>query len=343
LQEDGKHFEQTFDSIFIVSPEAEQPLFQLLRRQYSSDILTFCSINTMPTMEQVKDKGRNSLIIFDDMMLEKKQTPFEEFYIKGRHCGWSVMYLAQTYFEAEKNIRVNANIVAMLHGGGTNRNIGDMVADCCLGVSKEEAMMMYSTATEKKFQPFVVMKDNPLQERFRDGLFDVFAIPPPISIAPFSLPTTTASTKKSSEKKTSARRTSAQTSSVSIPFESPSPKHLAPPYSTQSGDSHLLNTPVQAVESLLEPFKCDGQLELTPCTGNNKIASFLRKHGYKVITRKGSIAEQKIAVLVYSLDDESNNNQDDICLDDEELDDDSDMEDLAEAFDRNVSVGKQTL
>lgn len=89
--EGEKTFEQTFDEIFIVSPEAEQPLFLALKSAYSSDVLRFCSVDTMPKMEEVRDRKRNSLIVFDDMMLEKKQTPFEEFFVKGRHFGWSVV------------------------------------------------------------------------------------------------------------------------------------------------------------------------------------------------------------------------------------------------------------
>jgi len=306
--EDGKHFEQTYDSIFIVSPECDQPLYQLLRRQYSSDMLKFCSIDTMPKMEDVKDKGRNSLIIFDDLILEKKQTPFEEFYIKGRHFGWTVIYLAQTYFETEKNIRVNANIVAMLHGGGTSRNIGDMVADVCLGVSKEEALAMYSIATAKPLQPFVVIKNNSLEERFRNGLFEVFAIPPPIPIA-FTSPTTTATTKKSSEKKTPARGTSAQT----------------PP---------VLKTPVGAVESLLEPFKGDGNFELQPCEGNSSIADYLRSNGFNVIMKRGAV--EKMAVLVYSIDDSNEEQGDD------EQDDDSLVDDMTVRFTSATSFNPST-
>ena len=43
------------------------------------------------------DKDLQHLVIFDDMVLEKKQKAMSEMYIRGRKRGISVCYLSQSF------------------------------------------------------------------------------------------------------------------------------------------------------------------------------------------------------------------------------------------------------
>jgi hypothetical protein len=72
------------------------------------------------------DKKERSLMIFDDVMLEK-QGPIEKYFCQGRHGGADCSYLTQNYFRIPKQaIRDNANLVVLFNQDGKNlRSIHD--------------------------------------------------------------------------------------------------------------------------------------------------------------------------------------------------------------------------
>ena len=63
--------------------------------------------------EYNSDKKRKILIIFDDMIADmlsnKKRNPIvTELFIRGRKLNTSLVFTTQTYFTAQKNIRLNS-------------------------------------------------------------------------------------------------------------------------------------------------------------------------------------------------------------------------------------------
>ena len=63
--------------------------------------------------EYNSDKKRKILIIFDDMIADmlsnKKCNPIvTELFIRGRKLNTSLVFITQTYFTAQKNIRLNS-------------------------------------------------------------------------------------------------------------------------------------------------------------------------------------------------------------------------------------------
>jgi len=66
------------------------------------------------------DKKECSIMVFDDVMLEK-QTPIEKYFCQGRHGGADCFYLTQNYFRIPKQaIRDNANLVVFFSQDGKN-------------------------------------------------------------------------------------------------------------------------------------------------------------------------------------------------------------------------------
>jgi len=57
------------------------------------------------------DKTIKNLVIFDDLLLDN-QKEIIEFMIRGRHKNCSIIYLAQTYFDIPKIIRMQASHLA---------------------------------------------------------------------------------------------------------------------------------------------------------------------------------------------------------------------------------------
>ena len=69
--------------------------------------------------ESIPDPGqlncnRKSLFIFDDIMLEKRQTTAESFFTRGRHNTCSSIYTSQNYHKlSRQTIRTNANVFVL--------------------------------------------------------------------------------------------------------------------------------------------------------------------------------------------------------------------------------------
>jgi hypothetical protein len=70
----------------------------------------------------LKSTDKN-LIIFDDVLLEKKQNKIEDYYVRGRHSNVDCFYLAQNYFLLpRKTIRENSNFLCLFKQDGRNLN-----------------------------------------------------------------------------------------------------------------------------------------------------------------------------------------------------------------------------
>ena len=60
-------------------------------------------------------------MVFDDVMLEKNQTPIEKYFSQGRHGGADSLYLCQSYFRIPKQaIRDNANLLILFKQDAKN-------------------------------------------------------------------------------------------------------------------------------------------------------------------------------------------------------------------------------
>jgi hypothetical protein len=72
------------------------------------------------------DKRKRSLMIFDDIMLEK-QGPIKNLLYRGRHGGADCFYLTQNYFRIPKPaIHNKANLVVLFNQDGKNlRSVHD--------------------------------------------------------------------------------------------------------------------------------------------------------------------------------------------------------------------------
>ena len=68
--------------------------------------------NSLPIPDQL-DKSKKNLVIFDDCVSSKNQYLQKEYYTRGRHNNCTVFYLTQRYYDVEKIIRDNANVIIL--------------------------------------------------------------------------------------------------------------------------------------------------------------------------------------------------------------------------------------
>jgi hypothetical protein len=98
----------TFNHIYIYT-QAEEPLYEYIESQISSDLLTIkYGIKALQDFDEKEYYGQ-SLVVLDDMVNEKEkdQACIKELYLRGRKIagGVSLLYLTQKYHAVPKFIR----------------------------------------------------------------------------------------------------------------------------------------------------------------------------------------------------------------------------------------------
>ena len=143
-------FSDTFNNILLVTRNKHEQLYEYLESKLDKDELTIQEgleeFNKMNLDQKYKDKSKQSLIIFDDMVQERDQTAIEELWLRGRKLGGSVscIYLSQSYFETPKFLRSNSNYIVLKKINGI-RDLKLILSDYELGATKEQLVNMYQS------------------------------------------------------------------------------------------------------------------------------------------------------------------------------------------------------
>ena len=165
----------TYDSIFIFCKSRDEPLYQFLGDKSKGLIEVHEDLEKLPALNDLKP-NKQTLIIFDDMVLDiKKHNTIQEYYVRGRKRGASVMFLSQSYFGTSKIIRQNINYLVVLKLGGT-RDVNTILRECSIGLTKEQLLSMYKEATREKFDVFIINLDKNSNERYRKNFLQYFRI-----------------------------------------------------------------------------------------------------------------------------------------------------------------------
>jgi hypothetical protein len=131
-------------------------------------------LKSLPVLDKM-DKKTNHLVIIDDLLLEKDQTPIVNYYIRCRKLNCSIAYLSQSYFDIPALIRKNCSYMVFLKIGGV-REVKDILRNFGLGVSKEQLLAMYDYATAEKMDCLLLDLEADKQKKFRKN-FDEFMNP----------------------------------------------------------------------------------------------------------------------------------------------------------------------
>ena len=86
------------------------------------------NIKNLPDPSEV-NCNKKSLLIFNDIMLGKKQTTAESFFIRGSHNNCSCIYKSQNYHKRpRKTIRTNANVFVLF--SQNKKDLQHIYGDC---------------------------------------------------------------------------------------------------------------------------------------------------------------------------------------------------------------------
>jgi len=162
--------EGTFNDITIVTRNADEPLYNYLKK-ICPKIVIKEGISGLPKLDGM-NKKLNHLVVVDDLLLEKDQTPIINYYIRCRKLNCSIAYLSQSYFDIPSLIRKNCSILVFLKLGGL-REVKDILRQFSLSCSIEQLLNMYEYSTQKKFGSlFIDIESTNPQEKFRNGIID---------------------------------------------------------------------------------------------------------------------------------------------------------------------------
>lgn len=163
----------TFGNISVCTQNANEPLYNFLKSKIDEDQLQIHEgVDNIPSLEDL-DPEVQHLVIFDDLMLEKKNMIIQEYFIRSRKIakGVTLLYLTQSYIACPKNCRLNSTHV-ILKKLSTVRDLKLILSDFNLDMSKEEMLKMYQDNTQNG-DFLMIDVQGPPEERFRHNFLDV--------------------------------------------------------------------------------------------------------------------------------------------------------------------------
>lgn len=164
-----------FDQVVLCAKDLEEKLyvhlsetFQLIEKKLKKRMfLAIDNIQDLPDIDEF-DPKMNHLLIIDDMICENKKllAKVEEFWIRGRKKGITMMFLSQDYVSTPKLIRRNSNYI-IIKKLNTLRDLKLILSDFQLGVSREQLLQLYNKAVSGDFTNFFMIDVNANEVKWR--------------------------------------------------------------------------------------------------------------------------------------------------------------------------------
>ena len=106
-----------YDKVYLYAKNIDQDKYQLLanelnkvakKNKFSIDKIYEYSNDVIKDVDELENKLQK-VVIFDDYICDKNQNQIIKYFIQGRHKNCSVIYLSQSYYKTDKNIRLNCD------------------------------------------------------------------------------------------------------------------------------------------------------------------------------------------------------------------------------------------
>jgi len=163
----------TFNNIHIITKNKEEPLYEYLESKVDTGLTITEGIDSAPNLDEF-DKKEQTLIVMDDLVLEKNQKQLEQYFIRARKLNCSLVYLSQSYFAVPKMIRMNLNYL-IIKRLNTLQDLFRMLREYSLGVSKDVLVDLYQHSIQDNKQDFLLVDlDSEPKDRFRFNFLDVY-------------------------------------------------------------------------------------------------------------------------------------------------------------------------
>ena len=150
-----------YDKVYLYAKNIDQEKYQLLfneLKKVAKNIKTPInkiyeySNDAIKDVDELEDKLQK-IVIFDDYICDKNQNQIIKYFIQGRHKNCSVIYLSQSYYKTDKNIRLNCDHF-ILYEMSSNRE------ECMISKETGVPIEKYKKATKKQYNFLYIDKPN---------------------------------------------------------------------------------------------------------------------------------------------------------------------------------------
>ncbi len=120
----------------------------------------------LPDLDHDFDKAKASLIIFDDLVGERDQSQFEQYYLRSRKRGVTCIYLSQSFYRMPRFIRLQLHYLVILKLN-SSRDIAGILDEYTVGMNRTELLAIYRYATRERFHFMMIDVAAPVERKFR--------------------------------------------------------------------------------------------------------------------------------------------------------------------------------
>jgi len=165
----------TFNDIYIITKNKNEPIYEYLEDKLGNKGVSVVEgIENAPDLDKDINKEDQTLIVMDDLVLERNQKPLEEYFIRARKQNASLVYISQSYFAVPPIIRKNLNYLVIKQLA----NLPDLfriMREYSLGVDKKILLKLYENSTTDNKQDFLLVDlDAEPNDRFRKNFNDIY-------------------------------------------------------------------------------------------------------------------------------------------------------------------------
>ena len=166
----------TFNKIYVITKNKHEPLYEYLEEKLKDDISVIEGIDAAPDLDKDISKKDQTLIVMDDLVLEKNQKPLEEYFIRARKQNASLVYISQSYFAVPPMIRKNLNYL-IIKRLSNRPDLFRIMREYSLGVEKDVLLKLYEESIKDNKQDFLLVDlDAEPEHRFRKNFNDIYEL-----------------------------------------------------------------------------------------------------------------------------------------------------------------------
>jgi ABC-type dipeptide/oligopeptide/nickel transport system ATPase component len=162
-------FSGTFQNIHIIAKSIDELIYKYIDDKFKKinenpKAKNKFNVNVLEGMNSLPDlvsfnKEEQSLVVLDDLVLEKNQSKIEEYYLRCRKLNISVIYISQSYYAIPKIIRQNVSYI-IIKQVSSSRNLKLIANEYSLGLESKQLNKIYDFCTRLKFQFLMVDVDH---------------------------------------------------------------------------------------------------------------------------------------------------------------------------------------
>ena len=168
--------DSTFNNIFIITKNKDEPLYNFLEAKLGDKGLKISEgVENAPDLDADISKEDQTLIVMDDLVLEKNQSALEEYFIRARKLNCSLIYISQSYYRVPRIIRQNLNYL-IIKQVSSLKDLYRIMGEYTLGVEKPALKKLYENSTQQKQDFLLVDLDAPLSDRFRKNFNEIYDV-----------------------------------------------------------------------------------------------------------------------------------------------------------------------